>query len=353
MIATLSVIALLAVGQPAGAGAAGTSAEPDGTGLQQPARASMAVGLESRIRGLNARLEALRPDRPQDYFELGEEVAAEAASDADRRLAQDLFILSMELSREASSAQAGGASKLGPPSPALARSVCLALATMETSDEQRRWLIALADSTVAGPTLEPVTIRTTTASRDPAAFDLASALGAIRMGEGRRAMSILARPAVAALLERCDALLSTTLGGGAAAVRAHAEQWPTCPRCLNRRFVKEAGGAGRGGGSSGGGGGSSVVVCPHCQGTPGPRLSDEELLAQIRTESVLLSGQARSWAAQIVSDGGAPLRELDIDELARVYRVDPAMPIWRGGLWSPVPARPSARPSDSGIPEAR
>ncbi|MBY0311171.1 MAG: hypothetical protein K2W85_03790 [Phycisphaerales bacterium] len=298
-----------------------------------PVQADAPVSLADRVPDLNRRLEALRPANPAGYFELGEEVAAEAATDADRRLARDLYILALELSRKVTPAgQSDAPATLGPPDPLLARSVCLALAAMESADEQRRWLIALADTTGADLSAEPVPIRTTTTSRDPAAFDLASALGSIRIGEGRRAQAILSRPGVAALFERVSKLLTQNFGSGADQVRRHAEQWPTCPRCLNRRFIRE------------GAGPTGVVVCPHCLGTPGPRLSDEELLAQIRTESVLLSGQARSWAAQIVSDGGSPLRELDIDELARVFSVDPARPVWRNGQWMPVADRKPAKP---------
>lgn len=327
-----AIIIACAMAQPASPGVPASSSPPVPPSVvstaPSAAQTDAAASLADRVADLNRRLEALRPASPTGYFELGEVVAAEAASDTDRRLARDLYILALELSRKAvSTGKDGSSAALGPPDPMLARSVCLALAAMESGDEQRRWLIALADTTGADSFAESVPIRSTTTSRDPAAFDLASALGSIRMGEGRRAQSILSRPGVAELLERVSKLLSQNFGGGADQVRKHAEQWPTCPRCLNRRFIRE------------GAGPVGVIVCPHCRGTPGPRLTDEELLAQIRTESVLLSGQARSWAAQIVSDGGSPMRELDIDELARVFSVDPARPVWRNGQWAPIVER--------------
>lgn len=332
MMIIAAICTLMMLGQPS---AGGTPAATPAV-APQPVAVDAPMGLDARVHDLNRRLESLTPSQPRGYFELGEEVAAEAATESDRRLARDLYILALELSRPAAPSGDGKSASSAPPTtpPAappppdlvLARSVCLALAAMESADEQRRWLIALADSTGADLAAEPAQIRSTTTSRDPAAFDLASALGLIRIGEGRRAQAILSKPGVAALLERVDKLLSSNFGGGADQVRRNAEAWPSCPRCLNRRYVKEV--------TSGGG--SSTVVCPHCLGTPGARLRDADLLAQIRTESVLLSGQARSWAAQIVSDGGGPLRELDIDELARVFSVDPARPLWRNGQWMPV-----------------
>ena len=48
---------------------------------------------------------------------------------------------------------------------------------------------------------------------------------------------------------------------------------------------------------------------------PGPQLSEEELIAQLRFEAVLLNGIQRSWSAQMVVDLGATLRDPDPEDL--------------------------------------
>ena len=122
--------------------------------------------------------------------------------------------------------------------------------------------------------------------------------------------------------------------GGASLVRKHIDEWPVCPQCRGHRSIKDA---------------TGVHLCPTCHGTPGPTLSHIELVGQIRTESMLLSGQQRSWAGQIIADAGATLRELDPAELAATYVVDPARPLWRMGVWvadpnAPKPAPPADAP---------
>jgi hypothetical protein len=75
------------------------------------------------------------------------------------------------------------------------------------------------------------------------------------------------------------------------------------------------------------------VLCDTCRGNPGPTITEEEMANHLRIEAVLLEGEQRSWAAQLVADAGAPLRDLDPAELAATYGVDPARPVWRGGEW--------------------
>jgi hypothetical protein len=278
---------------------------------------SPGLAVEKRVHHLTRRLEALTPDHPRAYFELGEEVAAEASDDLDRRLARQLFAMALELSRR--SAQ---------PDTQLPSSTCLALASIADTDEERRWLSALAETLAppGSPPPDPVRLKSSAASRDPAAFDLASMLGLVRIGEGRRAERLLERPGVERLLDKCDAMLLPGAGGGASTVRRQIQDWPSCPQCHNKRYVRDS---------------SGIHLCPTCHGAPGPKLSRMELIGHIRTESLLLSGQQRSWAAQIISDYGAPLRELDPSELASTYSADPTRPLWRNGHWE---AEPNARP---------
>jgi hypothetical protein len=303
-----------------------------GAGLAHAQGVARTSGLEARVSHLEDRLGALTPERPREYFELGEEIAAEAGDEGDRRLARQLYVLAFELSRR--SAQ---------PDSALAPSVCLALAAIAGSDEERRWLTALAetvapDGAVIGgsggsASAEARRMKASTASRDPAAFDLATMLGFVRIGEGRRAERLLARPGVQELLDRCDKLLLPG-AGGASRVRKHVEDYPNCPTCHNKRYTKDA---------------TGVHVCPVCKGAPGAPMTGMELVGHLRTESVLLNGQQRSWSGQITSDFGSPLRELDSSELMATYGVDPTRPLWRNGRWAEDPraVKNSAAPGDA------
>ncbi len=260
----------------------------------------------ARVPRIAQRLDALTPATPRAYFELGEEVASEAADDLDRRLVRQLYVLAFELDRR---------SKFSDPT--LSGSVCLALAAIAETDDEKRWLTALAETLAPEGTPDMRRIKASAASRDPSAFDLATMFSFVRVGEGRRADKILAKPGVSRLLDKVDKLLLPIVGG-ASEVRKHIDEWPVCPQCRGHRSIKD---------------GTGVHLCPTCHGTPGPTLTHDELVGQIRTESVLLSGQQRSWAGQIIADGGAMLRELDPAELTATYSVDAARPLWRTGVW--------------------
>ncbi len=287
---------------------------------------------------LEARLTALTPDDPRAYFLLAEELAAEVeVAPAARPLAQSLFALSYELERAASGGDAGRADG------AFGRSVCLALASIAPRDDERRWLLALARSLDAARADPEFDAPGPGPTRREAALDLATALGYVRSGEGRRAKTLLDKPGVAGLLAQYQGLLSGPgLSIGADTIRRYADQWPVCPECRNQRIVTRAGE-----------GGGTKLICYTCRGNPGPRLSDEEVLLQLRLESALLSGIQRSWAAQVAIDAGAPLRDLDPAELGATYGVDASRPLWRDGQWQtldgkaaePEPAAPPNAPS--------
>jgi hypothetical protein len=274
--------------------------------------------VKDRIAGLETRLTALRPDTPEGYLLLGEEVMQEASTPDDRDLARHLLVVALTqwtLRREASP-------------PTVGASACRALAAMTDDPEIKRWLLALGASLSPEPALEGATAAGAAPASDPNALQLATAMGLIRSGEGRKGERILERPGVAALLEDMDRIIQPGSGGGAARLRELARQYPWCPQCRNRRTVRSAEG---------------VHVCPACDGVPGPKMDQQELIDHLRAESVLLSGVQRSWAAQMVADGGAPLRDLDAGEVASVLRVDASKTVWRDGRWvSPTPARPPA-----------
>lgn len=260
------------------------------------------------------RLAALDPNKPLGYFELAEEVAQQRDRSEARQLASHLFVLALDLSRKQG--------KAGPDNPEwLPSGACLALADLASNQAERRWLVALAGTLrTSREFTDPASISVAERPRpvevDPTALELTEALAALRRGDGRRAEELLTKPAVWAMLEQYEGLLDAGgMAGGAARLRHLAEQSPMCTVCRGRRYEKTPRG---------------LEICPACAGRPGPRLTLLELEGQLRLESVLLNGSQRSWAAQVVADGGAPLRELDADAVAEVFRVDVNKVRWNG-----------------------
>jgi len=267
----------------------------------------------------SSRLQALSPERPEEYFLLAEEVAGEGTDTASRFLARELYVLALELNK-----------RLDPvkQSPRLAPSVCLGLAAIARRDDERRWLVALAQSLSEPTGFGPSSVTTAPSgagqTAPETALDVANSIGHARAGEGRRAEALLEKPGVAAALSRLDEGQSSMYSLGSFVNKAIRE-WPACPQCRNRRAVPSGGKSGE------------MILCDTCRGNPGPKISKDELIHQLRIESSLLNGTQRSWAAQLVTDGGAPLRDLDISELAATYEVDPAKPLWRNGKWAAKP----------------
>lgn len=293
-------------------------AEPDGD------RTALPAWLESR-------LAALEPGRPWSYFELGEELAEQSEDPGLRSLARSLLVLAYETAKTAENVRPASA-----PGADIRVSVCLALAAISNREHERTWLRAIASSLGWNSMGTGRDRREGEPAVDPAALDLSNAMGLIRTGEGRQAARLLDKPEVAQLLLRTERLLSPGgLTGGEARIRRLMADWPNCSECRNRRFVKSADG---------------VRLCPKCGGKPGPKLVQQELMYQLRLESSILHGVQKSWVAQTIVDGGAPLRDLDPDELAKTFDVDPAKTVWRGGQWAaPVESsRPPAAEAPKG-----
>ncbi|GJQ30334.1 MAG: hypothetical protein HBSAPP03_22180 [Phycisphaerae bacterium] len=282
---------------------------------------------ESLVQTHQAALGALSPENPEAYFLLGEEIADGRLTTERRVLAGTLFVLTMELDR------------IRPRGGRLAASACIALADLTRSDTDRRWLGALAEAFdpahAAVEWAQPAPPETD----DAEGYQVATTLGLVRSGDGVRARQQLARPGGRAALLRYDALLSRLGAGTASAVLREAERWP-CPECGNQRLSKRA----RPDTPDG-------RVCFHCLGNPGPKLSADELLAQLRVESWLLRGSQRSWAAQIVLDDGAPLQDPDPSGVAKVFGVDPKAFYWRNGRWCRTPD--CSNPEEPATPPAK
>ena len=289
--------------------------------------------LGPRVRSLIPRLEALSPDAPRAYFELGEEVAAEAATLAERDLAKRLFTLAFELER----IRAESADRT------LLSSCCLALAQVVDSDGDRRWLRAVAslvtESLPATRTLQ-MSDAEPPAALEPGALDAANVFAFLRTGRGSRADRLLLRPGVEQTLMRYERLLSPGLmPGGLSELRLLISQNQTCPLCLLRRYQKDS---------------SGIRLCAQCGGRPGPKLSDAQLALQLRTEAAILSGVQRSWAASAMVDAGAPVRDADPAELAATLAVDVRYALYRDGKWvlAPVTSAAAAKPKRADKPSA-
>jgi hypothetical protein len=263
---------------------------------------------------LSARLAKLTPENPEGYFLLAEEVADVAPEDPQARLAHTLYVLAFEVDRRRP--QGGG----------LAASCALGLARIERLDRDRRWLASLAGAVDYRYVQPDWNVAAAPLFSDDVALKAANVLGLTRAGEGREARKILDQPGVMDVLRRYErAIGSSGETGALSRLDKYMQAWP-CPECNNERVVRRQGEHG-----------VELRLCPLCHGNPGPVLSDEEFVAQLRFEEALLNGIQRSWAAQIVVDQGAPLRDPDPDELAAYYGVDASKVYWRAGNWSSAP----------------
>ncbi len=284
-------------------------AQPSGAVLRDEQALDAAADIAARF---GPALERLVPTAPEAYFLLGEEVADGLPTPQHQQLAATLFVLAIELDR------------VKPKGGRVAASACIALADLTRDAAARRWLSALAESfdpTRASPewarSAPPET-------EDAEGFKVATFMGLVRSGEGLRARQLIAKPGVRSAFVRYDSLLSRLGAGTASGIVRESERWP-CPECGNQRISKRlrADGDGR--------------ICFHCLANPGPKLTRDELLAQLRVESWILQGTQRSWAAQTVTDDGAPLYDPQPEGLGRVFGVDPRAVYWRSGRWCQTP----------------
>lgn len=323
IVAALGSIALHAAPQPAQTPVAPapspTTAPPATTEIPEPPPPPpLPRGMPA---DLPARLSALRPGNPDAYLRLGEDVAAAAQDNRGRELARTLFGLAFTLDRRRASATVF-------PS---ATSAALALAELASTETDRKWYISLARSLDRRLTSPAWTSRGQDQADSSTAYLAAVYVGLVRAGDSIKAQRVLAQPGVRELIHRYERLLSPVNDtGGLLALEQEMSRWP-CPECAGKRIVRKF---------------QSIPpqfrLCVVCGGTLGPTLRPEELAAQLRFEARLLSGTARSWAAQIISDGGTPLRDVDPDELPAALGIDPDASLWRGGRWVAEPPPPQA-----------
>lgn len=259
-----------------------------------------------------ARLAALRPDNPLAYFELAEEIADTAEDEPRAILARTLYVLAFELDRQKAG---GGASSLAP-------ACALGIARIERLERDKRWLTAIAGAVDKRYALPDWNVGASPSISDETAYKAATVLGLARAGEGREARRILDQPGVSDVLKRYERAIGNTGQTGALSRLAkYMQQWP-CSECGNARVVSKPGEKG-----------PELRLCPTCRGNPGPKLDEEEYISQLRFEAALLNGIQRSWAAQVVVDQAAPLRDPDLNEVAPTFGVDPGKPYWDSGKW--------------------
>ncbi len=305
-------------------------------GTDQPgAEAGAPAVVEERVPlrvALDARLGVLTPAAPEAYFLLGEEAADGAVTAEDRQLAAELLVLAMHLD-----AARGGVKTT-------AASACLALAELSKSDRDRRWLVYLSRSLDPRRVPPQWLAGEAPATVDSASYQVAALIGLVRSGDGVQARQLLAKEEVRAALQGYDSMLGNLRGGSAARVMREAERWP-CTECGNQRVVRR-------------GSPPEPRLCPLCKGDPGAEVSEAEFMGQLLFEALLLQGNQRSWAAQVVSDGGAPLMDADTTTVARVFGVDTRLVLWRNGRWvadpnapAPVEAPPPVKQPEEAAPD--
>jgi hypothetical protein len=286
-----------------------------GLATGQPGKSTRQVPPPPKLdQAIQAALTGLRPDNPEGYYLLGEEVADGADDEARVGLAKSLFALAFELDRKRGSGST------------LAAASAMALARIERLDRDKRWLVAIAGSVDRRYALPDWNVGASASISDETAYKAATAIGLTRSGDGKEARRLLDQPGVSEVLRKYErAIGSTGETGALSRLDKYMQAWP-CPECGNSRSVTKVGEKG-----------PEVRLCMTCRGNPGPRLDAEEYIAQLRFEAALLNGIQRSWAAQVVVDQGAPLRDPDLDELAPTYAVEASKAYWRDGAWVDTP----------------
>ncbi len=312
------LVALCCVMIPGGDGSMARASERVAAGRAAAPETSDAWLNEIGVRDIRARLASLTPERPLEYFLLAEEVSAEARTRVELALARQLFVHAMH------NASAAGDQDL-------VISAIIGLGSVARNDRERHWLNAsarvLQTDLATGATRGKARLALIEPT-DDAAFAFAEALGFARTGEGRRAETLLNRPDVAKVLRAYEAVLNADGQVNAAqTLRRWIDDWPTCPECRNRRTVSRTDGPGTP---------VRTRLCTTCGGMPGPKLSEAELAAQLRTEAALLRGIHRFWSSQYLVDQGEPLRDPSPESVAQTFDVDVTRPLYRDGRWASV-----------------
>ena len=233
------------------------------------------------------RLHALSPGDPLAYIEIAEEMV-DSAQSAELRNATELRQLARHLF--------GLAGAIDPET--FGRSACFALAAMSDDEQEKARFRMLADWLPGRDVLHSWTA----AERDEKqvtpgmALALSEALGFYRQGHGNRALSLLEKHDLEAMLERFGDLL------------------PGGPE----RFLED---------------------CRHYTGGKKPTIFEGGIARMLILESALLSGTERSWAGEVLLTSARPLVEIDPAQLDEALGVDATKPYFVNGQWERVVAK--------------
>jgi hypothetical protein len=286
----------------------------------------------------SAELLALKPEDPEAYILLAEDIADAARSPEDTRLSIELYALGFEAARNSAGTT---------PRAALMSTACRGLASLVNYNPDRRWLQSLA--TFVDPLAQPPlwTTRPPPTNPESYAYRVSLFLGYTRAGYGSLAQQMLSKPDFAQTLTAMQPILARSgVTGGIVTLQRWASAWP-CRTCSGAGITRR-------------GNPPEFTPCSNCNGKPGPRLSQADLVAQLRLEGSLLQGFSPSWSAQLNSDDGAPLQEPDPSQLCPRLKVDPTRMYFRSGAWvlradgtntpDPGPGLPELSSSTEGTP---
>jgi hypothetical protein len=249
---------------------------------------------------LTARLSDLRPDRPEDYLRLAEELVA---LDAAAHLVVPLCVHALHAGRESA--------------PRTAASAALLLASVVPDAglaSRCRVLAAQFDPRRVGPTPDP------TAQIDPAALDAARCLAAVLAGDAHRARDLLRQAEVRSVVDRIGALADAAAPDSASDfLRRQLEGFP-CRECRGDGTKKTDA--------------TSHELCLRCGGQTRPSLDPRLAEAMLVEQARLLAPVSLSWSAHRAADAGRPLRDPSPVAIADALGVDLSRPVWRDGRWA-------------------
>lgn len=248
-------------------------------------------------------LQALTPEQPERYLELGEEILDRPDSPQRVEMARNLFVRAVEYGR------------LRPGGERVAASAALALASMSPRAAERRWLRAVAS------TLHPDYAAPAGSERpDPAAGARAAELiTRLRAGEGIRPREIIGDAKVRGELVRGEAALSADGTIGLTDLDAAAKKQP-CPTCSGRGIAVQQGP-------------KSAALCPVCKGRTALNASIDDVASQLRLQLSLMGERQDQWG-KVTESETAPARDPDASEVAVVFGIDTKLSVWRSGQWA-------------------
>ncbi len=256
----------------------------------------------------------LRTDRPSSYLEAGELLAANAETDEELTMAQQVLAMGIAM-----------ASSAGEDSVASSCAIALADASGDSDIARELWDLAL----LLDPSRVSAWVRNRAVSQsDPQNLIAATCVYFARQADGDEANARYSQRPIKALIRTA----ADELGFDPMAVHntintliVHAQE----DACRGRVFVSRAVD-----------GESIRLVCPDHQRPIGVAASDDALLELLSIELHLMgeSGMLRSWGGTSMMKLDTPARIPSVQGMAQRFGVDPMRPYWVDGRWSATPS---------------